>query len=92
MPIEIYRSNADHVPARVRQEVAAIEHGALVRATQIQAAHFVSRTAIAAIADLTAMEEREAKASPTSAVRLMAVGDAATSAISALVLRMGMQP
>lgn len=91
MPIELYRNGPAALTSRVSRELAAVERGALLRASQVQAIHFVGRVAIAAIADLTAMEEREATASPTAAYRLMAVGDAATSAITSVVLRMGMQ-
>lgn len=89
MPYELIRTSHG-LPAAVTRELSAIERGALVEASRVQAVHFVARVAQVAVADLTAFEEQAAKSSPTCAVRLMTVGDAATSAITARVLRVGM--
>jgi hypothetical protein len=88
MPSDLVRTSSFALTQAQRQ-LSAIERHAQVEAMRVEAVHFVARMGQAAVADLTAFEEREGKASPTAAVRLMAVGDTATSAIAMCVLRVG---
>lgn len=78
----------DRLPRALSNELDRIDQNALIKAAEVQAIGFVVRVGQAEIAAFSEMELMLSKASPTAAVRLQALGDVATAAISSVAASM----
>lgn len=69
----------DRLPRRVNKQLDSVAHGALIAAARVQGTTFVARVTDAEIAALTHFEAALAMNSPICAMRLHAIGNAATA-------------
>jgi len=76
------------LPTRLNRELSRVEERAMVRAHKVQAINFVGTVALHAVSQLSMTQAELAKVVPDSALRLAAIGDAATATIQAAVMQM----
>lgn len=79
------------LPTKLNKQLARVEQQAIVNAHKVQAINFVGTVALQGVTQLTMTQSECAKLSPEAALRLAAIGDAATAAIQTVVLRLGME-
>lgn len=81
----------NRLPTKLNKQLARVEQQAIVNAHKVQAINFVGTVALQGVTQLSMTQAECAKLSPEAELRLAAVGDAATAAIQAVVLRLGME-
>lgn len=80
------------LPTRLNRDIARVEHDALVRASQVQAVTFVTKSALIGASQICALQQALELTKPSAASRLNDIADAGIAALQAEVLKMMAQP